>query len=204
MIITKDMLKQKGCSVNEIRLFNNEFPNGFDFSDPTQDMPVYVSLEELARLFSFTGLYTNADSCNIYQVNFINGLVNDFPNGDPARIEFSLLTKKPKIIHFVQKGKLQNPKKLYPACLSYYSNGKLISYIFCENGKVNDPFPDIPARVTFYRTGIISQREYFLDGVLNDSASGLPARTYYREDGSIKGDEKYTAGQYTVKHYVVR
>lgn len=192
MLITKNMLVVKGFDQASIAYFERVYPNGFDFSDSKQ--PLLPNLEGVARIFSFTGLYTNEEPKEIYQVNFINGYANDFPNGNPGRVVIDTVSKLPLIVTFVRDGKAQNPKKHYPAIISYYPNGSIFQRIFIDWGIINDPQSNIPAWITFYPNGIIEREDYYRNGELNDPADGTPARTYYDVHGNVNTQLHYKDG----------
>lgn len=165
MIITRDMLVQKGADQDLLDDFDQDFPNGFDCDD--SKMPSVDGEFEIMTLIGYTGLVTHEENVvtSFCQHNYVNGLLNDLPNGNPAAI---LLYTNGKLhsAAFYKNGKLQNPAKNLPATLVFYPDGILHACEFYENSILNDPFPGIPARIKYDFGGNVISRWYYTNGVI--------------------------------------
>lgn len=160
MIITKDMLLIKGCPQEYIDDFELNFPSWFDFSViGTETSITFEFVTELAYLFGFLGLYTREDYGYIYQLNFINGYLNDFPNGNPAYIEYEKPDGISIVLCFYKNGRLNNPTKYLPAELGI-TEDKVSYRSFWEDDTLQDPYPHVPATRYFDEDGYIIEEWY--------------------------------------------
>lgn len=197
MIITKDMLASKGVAKDIVDDFTQEFPNGFDFHKK-QFEPLSISSTELADLFSYTGIFT----CEFVslagfttQFNYISGVLENLPNGNPAKVTFDSITNTVFSVQFYSGGVEHNPKKLFPARITWDGNGKIVTRSFYENGDMNDPFPNVPAFAAYRHAGRkVSMIVHYYNDVIHDPPNNTAAWIEYRDDGTIAVEDHYRYG----------
>lgn len=166
MIITKDMLVKKHAHQDLLDLFEQYYSNGFDCAD--SKTPLFDYENEMMELVGYTGLITH-ESNKLWlfkQRNYVNGLLNDLPNGNPASI---ILFDDGKLYSatYYSGGKKQNPSKYLPAYIEFRSDGTLFFRGFYENDLFHDPFPGVPALVFYDRKGnVVTYGNYVRGAVL--------------------------------------
>lgn len=177
------MLVAKGCNQNFLANFDLRCPNGFDFSRTDQRLHSYYKIvTELAEIFNYTGLYTSIDLDYISQTNFINGFVENLPNGNPAYISYNRNSLLVETAIFYTKGRINNPNNLKPACLWYYGNGEVERAYFYSNGILEDPALNVPAEWRF-RDGKPYSTCHYKNGKITDPKPGKAALVYYDSQG---------------------
>lgn len=157
MIITKDMLIAKGASKQYIASFDFEFPQGFDFSKTDYVSTDYDLVSRIAYIMNYTGTYTNKGLVYLKQFNYINGKLNDFPNGNPAFVSWNLQMNVLERINFCKNGMFQNPALYLPASIYYYPNGVLRGRSFFEKDIFTNPCPGVPAFIHYDENGNIKR-----------------------------------------------
>lgn len=165
MIVTHDILVAKGARKDLIDTFDFEFPSGFDFSNTQPGSTDYDLIDNLAKVMCYTGLYTHEGLVYLKQTNYINGLINDLPNGNPGWVNWNLQLNVLDKVAFYSGGKFQNPKRNIPAFIHFNSNGTVLERHFYENDFLNDPYPGVPAVIWYNPDGSIALFYHFKNGV---------------------------------------
>lgn len=236
MIVTRDMLVANYASQKILNEFYRFFPNGLDFKYKNYHLSLYRVrhlITECAKLFSYTGIFTALDDVAygntntvdiIHQANFVNGYLENLPNGNPALISYDCIAKYPVGIEFYKKGINTNFSPTLPATISYHSNKQIVLREFKCNNKFHDPLPGIPSSILYHENGNFRQichykndlcdnpydntpalrmynsagnlylEAFYNNGLENDPLSGKAAVTYYNNDGSVKDEYHFKNG----------
>lgn len=200
MIITKDMLEAKGFCPSFLDVWEDQYPQGFDFSKPNSwnTNIVAMPIDNLACLFSYSGLvtYQYREKYNHFtiQTNYVNGCIQDFPNGNPGSVAIFNNTGKLSDVWFYLRGRQHNPAKDIPAHIGWNEDGLLNIREFKIRGVLNNPYDNVPAILSYYSNGNIYTIRHYKDGKLHDPPNGKEAYVMGDEDGYLISATHYKNG----------
>lgn len=189
MKITKEMLiKEKACE-EQIKLFEEVFPNGAIWPDDIKKASkTRLNITWAIKKFKLTGthkIYYDREQKNLELKSYYKkGKLNDIDGIIPA---FTLWYENGVIeqeAHYTN-GVLQNPNLDTPAVTAYYPNGQKRYHGYYVNGVQQNPYECRPAEKEWYEDGKIQSRSHYQNGKLYNPTLTISAYIYWDQKGNM-------------------